>query len=312
MAIECASLFRVVSEVNRRRVLAALYNRELSVQELQTVLVLGQSTISAHLAQLKLNGLVDSRRSGRFVLYRLAFGSNELIDSFIDSVIRLSSQEAWYEKDDRKINSFLLRKKEATLSFYEGVDTQNKRSPGQTDFALSIGLMRSIRNKRIVDIGCGTGNLVKEFSYLNKSVIGIDIEAQQIEIAKQMHLNAETKKSLSFLVASGEDTKQKPDSTDLVIFSHSLHHIKDPRKAIAEAYRILDNRGVVIILDLHKHEETWMKEIYGDIHLGFGKTDIEELLGREHFQDVRVDLHSSDLDFPQFETLIATAIKINK
>ncbi len=309
MNSEGTALFRVLSEVNRRRILSALYNREFSVQDLQDMLLIGQSTISAHLAQLKLNNLVSSRRNGRFVLYRIATGANSSVDTFIEAVIDFAKQEAWHEKDERKIALFLRKKNEASLSFYEGVETQNKRSPGQTDFALAIGLMRSIRAKRIVDIGCGVGNLVREFSYLNTSVVGIDIEQKQIELARKIHINEQTQRSLSFLLASGEDTQQKDKSADIVIFSHSLHHIEQPRKAIAEGYRILDGGGVIIIIDLQKHDETWTRDIYRDVHMGFEQETLAQWLGDAGFQNIKVDLDSSDVDFPQFETLIATAEK---
>lgn len=312
MSSEGASLFRVLSEVNRRRILSALYKREFSVQDLQDMLLIGQSTISAHLAQLKLNNLVSSRRNGRFVLYRIVTGVNKSVDAFVEAVIEFAKQESWYQKDERKISLSLKKKNEASLSFYEGVETQNKRSPGQTDFALAVGLMRSIRRKRIVDIGCGAGNLVREFSYLNASVVGIDIEQKQIDIARKIYRSEKTKRqsSLSFLVASGEDTRQKDKSADIVIFSHSLHHIEHPRKAIEEVYRILDDNGVVIIIDLQKHEEMWVHDIYRDVHMGFAQESLAQWLADVGFENIKIDLDSSDVDFPQFETLIATAEKV--
>jgi DNA-binding transcriptional ArsR family regulator len=44
---------------------AASAGEELSVAELQEILVMGQSTISTHLSQLKQAGLVEDRRAGK-------------------------------------------------------------------------------------------------------------------------------------------------------------------------------------------------------------------------------------------------------
>ncbi len=309
MSSEGTALFRVLSEVNRRRILSALYKREFSVQDLQDILLIGQSTISAHLAQLKLSNLVSSRRNGRFILYRIATGISDTTDTFVSAVIEFSKNESWYQKDERRIVLSLKKKNEASLSFYEGVAMQNKRSPGQTDFALAIGLMRAIRGKRIVDIGCGIGNLVREFSYLNDSVVGIDIEKKQIDVARKIRRNKKAQGSLSFLVASGENTQQADKSADIVIFAHSLHHIEHPHRAIAEGYRILDDNGILIIIDLQKHEELWVRDIYRDVHMGFAQDSLTQWLRKVGFKNIKIDLDSSDVDFPQFETLIATAEK---
>jgi len=65
-------ILRVAADTNRLRILLLLDGEELSVAELQEILVMGQSTISTHLSQLKQAGLVEDRRTGKNNLYRLA------------------------------------------------------------------------------------------------------------------------------------------------------------------------------------------------------------------------------------------------
>src|ERR1700691_6628321 len=62
---------RVLGDINRLRMLLLLSREELSVAELQEILGMGQSSISTHLAQLKHAGLVEDRRTGKSILYRL-------------------------------------------------------------------------------------------------------------------------------------------------------------------------------------------------------------------------------------------------
>ena len=62
---------RLAADPNRLRILLLLEREELSVAELQEILGMGQSTISTHLAQLKQAGLVEDRRTGKNILYRL-------------------------------------------------------------------------------------------------------------------------------------------------------------------------------------------------------------------------------------------------
>ena len=66
---------RLLADPNRVRIVLLLEREELSVAELQEILAMGQSTISTHLAQLKQAGIVEDRRTGKNILYRLkAFG----------------------------------------------------------------------------------------------------------------------------------------------------------------------------------------------------------------------------------------------
>ena len=72
---------KVVADPNRLRILLLLKEEELSVAELQEILVMGQSTISTHLSQLKQAGLVEDRRTGKSNLYRLSAQPADGFDS---------------------------------------------------------------------------------------------------------------------------------------------------------------------------------------------------------------------------------------
>src|SRR3954452_23030095 len=65
-------ILRAAADPTRLRILLLLNTEELSAAELQEILVMGQSTISTHLSQLKHAGLVEDRRTGKSSFYRLA------------------------------------------------------------------------------------------------------------------------------------------------------------------------------------------------------------------------------------------------
>ena len=64
-------ILRLLADPIRLRILLLVEREELSVAELQEILAMGQSRISTHLAQLKNAGLVEDRRTGKSILYRL-------------------------------------------------------------------------------------------------------------------------------------------------------------------------------------------------------------------------------------------------
>jgi ArsR family transcriptional regulator, arsenate/arsenite/antimonite-responsive transcriptional repressor len=65
-------VFGALSDENRVRALYALRHGELCVCQLIELLGLSPSTVSKHLSILRNAGLLDSRKEGRWVYYRLA------------------------------------------------------------------------------------------------------------------------------------------------------------------------------------------------------------------------------------------------
>jgi ArsR family transcriptional regulator len=66
-----AELFRVIGHPVRIRILELLSEGERTVGDLQARLALNSSGTSQHLAALRQHGLLDSRRAGTSVYYRL-------------------------------------------------------------------------------------------------------------------------------------------------------------------------------------------------------------------------------------------------
>lgn len=67
-----AELFKALADETRLRILGLLVRGELCVCDIMTVLDIGQSKASRHLAYLRNTGLVDDRRNGVWMYYRLA------------------------------------------------------------------------------------------------------------------------------------------------------------------------------------------------------------------------------------------------
>ena len=68
---QLARIFKALSDETRLRIIALLSNGELCVCDLMAALDLPQSTVSRHLAYLRHAGLVEDRRNGVWMFYRL-------------------------------------------------------------------------------------------------------------------------------------------------------------------------------------------------------------------------------------------------
>jgi DNA-binding transcriptional ArsR family regulator len=69
---EATRVFAALSDESRLRLVFALRHGELCVCQLIALLGLAPSTVSKHLSLLRDAGLVDARKEGRWVYYRLA------------------------------------------------------------------------------------------------------------------------------------------------------------------------------------------------------------------------------------------------
>ena len=72
----------------RLRILAMLRGGELCVCQMTALLELATSTVSAHLADLKRAGLVNERKDGRWVFYRLTDEEPPVLASVWETVSR--------------------------------------------------------------------------------------------------------------------------------------------------------------------------------------------------------------------------------
>jgi ubiquinone/menaquinone biosynthesis C-methylase UbiE len=103
------------------------------------------------------------------------------------------------------------------------------------------------KNKKILDVGCGTGRLVHQLAdYLKEARIhGVDISKSMIEKAKLKKRN----KNVRFDVGDVERLPYEDNSFDIITCSHSFHHYPDKERAASEMYRVLRPGGRVMVID---------------------------------------------------------------
>jgi ArsR family transcriptional regulator len=66
-----SALLKILGNKDRLRVLCHLVDGEKTVGAMEEALAIRQTTLSQHLARLRHEGLVDARRDGQHVYYRL-------------------------------------------------------------------------------------------------------------------------------------------------------------------------------------------------------------------------------------------------
>lgn len=69
--INAATVLKAMANPHRLFILCRLSESEATVSELEHLMDVSQPMISQHLTRMRLEGLVDSRRDGSFVYYRI-------------------------------------------------------------------------------------------------------------------------------------------------------------------------------------------------------------------------------------------------
>ena len=78
---------------------------------------------------------------------------------------------------------------------------------------------------RVVDIGCGEGEIAAWFNNRGYSVLGLDIAPAVIEAAQAKHINAQNQETLNFLTLDITETCPPNLSFDMVVDRGCLHAI---------------------------------------------------------------------------------------
>src|SRR5262252_3479152 len=78
------ALFKALGDATRLRILALLVGGEICVCDIHDALRLPQPTVSRHLAYLRREGLVETRREGLWIHYRLASPDDTVLRTLVD------------------------------------------------------------------------------------------------------------------------------------------------------------------------------------------------------------------------------------
>jgi SAM-dependent methyltransferase len=302
-----STLFRLLGDATRLRLLRVLAEDRFNVTELTGILATAQSGVSRHLGLLKDAGLLVEEREAGYVYYRLnddgRHNGQAPLWALLDAQFAAGADDHTVRQDDARLQEVLRLRKE---NFDTPGDTR-QLLPGRSWAAWARALGHLLPPLDVADIGCGDGYLTLEAARWARTVIGVDHSDTVLERAKDLA----ARRQVSNVQWKKGDLARLPlrdNSVDVALLSQALHHASDPERAIAEAVRILRPGGSVLILDLREHEQQWVRTRFGDRHLGFSHDQLQTLLHDAGLADIRVALGAKKTGDP-FTVLVASGVK---
>ena len=305
--MDALNFFKALADETRLRLVHLFLHYELNVNEIVTIMGMGQSRISRHLKILTDNELLTSRRSGLWIFYSIVTEGEGY--AFIQAIKYVFENNPVFTKDLEAAARVVDERSKATVRFFDSIaeDWEKLKREIIGDIDLNgLILERVPVSDTIVDLGCGTGDLLLSLKKKASRVIGVEKSPRMLEEARRRFAGREG--DIDLRIGELEHLPLREGEADLAVVSMVLHHLPKPVKALQEVFRVLKNGDVFIIMDLLNHEQESMRERYGDRWLGFTEGDMKEWLKNSGFSVKKIEFFDLKKNLKGF---IITAAKIS-
>ncbi len=120
----------------------------------------------------------------------------------------------------------------------------------------------ALRDKKVLDIGCGGGILTESLARTGAEVTGIDMGKAPLSVAK-LHRH-ESKLEINYRLISAEAlAEEEPEQYDLVTCLEMLEHVPDPSSIVKACFDLLKPGGKVVFSTLNRNPKSYLFAIVG-------------------------------------------------
>lgn len=154
----------------------------------------------------------------------------------------------------------------------------------------------NLKNKKILDVGCGGGILSESLALKGAKVKGIDLAEGPLKVAKIR----EQKSNLGITYEKIETSKliKKKEKFDVITCLEMLEHVPDPEKTVKECSELLNDNGDIFFSTINRNLKAFTLAILGAEYilniLPKGTHDYEKLIKPS---ELLTYINKSGLDF---------------
>jgi len=287
-----ATYHKTLGHPDRLRILALLSQGELTVSELVQILGLSQPRITQYIKSLEEVGIVERMKEGSWVFSRLKRGSDPKSSILTATLACLPGDDNQLKIDLVRLEEVRAERSRQAEAFFASVandqDQLGHEYLPQADIeAALLTLVAGLKFSRMVDLGTGTGRMLKLFAPHINSGVGVDDSVEMLRVARHT-LSDDGYAHISVQQADLQDAPLKDGAADLVTLHQVLHFLDDSEHALTEAARLLGVGGHLLITDFSAHDLEHYRDDYAHRHLGFGEPEMTQMLEQAGFELVQL------------------------
>ncbi|MCX7270113.1 MAG: bifunctional 2-polyprenyl-6-hydroxyphenol methylase/3-demethylubiquinol 3-O-methyltransferase UbiG, partial [Burkholderiales bacterium] len=126
-----------------------------------------------------------------------------------------------------------------------------------------INTLASIKNKQVLDVGCGGGILSDAMARAGATVTGIDLAGKSLKVAQLHALESQTP-NVSYREISAEAlAAETPAQFDVVTCMEMLEHVPDPASIVKACATLVKPGGWVFFSTLNRNPKSFLFAIIG-------------------------------------------------
>jgi len=299
--------FRLLSDSTRLRLLMLVDREELSVAELAAITQLAQPRVSTHLAKLKEAGLVNDRREGVSVFYRLATTIDDTSLGALWELLRTNTSDPLIQQDAERIPQ-VINARGGSSSWADSVagDMERHYSPGRTWEVTTRTIVQLLQLGDVLDVASGDGVLAELLAPRARSIQCLDISQRVVDAGKDRLRNYA---NVTFAAGDMHDLPVPDASFDTVLLMHALTYTGEPQKVFDEASRVLRPGGNLLAATLQKHPHKNAVAAYNHLNLGFTEEALQKFCTKSGLEPATIQVSAVEKRTPNFEVLTLMAAK---
>lgn len=279
-----ATLCKACGEQLRLDILRVLSRDSFAVQELTRIFASSQPGMSHHLNILLRAGLVSARTEGNSIFYQRA---HQAIDPIIAPVQTRILQAADLLPIEPGVAERLAEVRQGRAERARNLFAQNAKAihrlhelivPFEAYGEQTAELVASCFPEGgavALEVGPGEGAFLPVLAERFKRVVALDLSKEMLAQAKAFGKSRQLA-NIRFLHGDTSHASLPILGANCVVINMVLHHTPSPAAIFHDVAIAMQRGGILIVSELVRHDQDWVRESCGHQWLGFQPEDLEQ------------------------------------